>query len=446
MRVAMNNKPLIFNRASILVFSLILSFGLGVSLANALNIENVTSKKGITGWLVEDNTVPVVSIQFSIGGGTTQDPEGKEGLANLMTGLFDEGAGDLDSQAFQSRLDELGAEMAFSVTRDRMRGNMKMLAEKRDEALNLLALAVQKPRFDDEAIDRIREQLVAELKASEKDPKTIAQNRLLTLIYGKHPYARRGEGTPETLATINRDDLVKAHHAMFARDNIHIGIVGPVSANEAATIIDKIFGALPEKAELKKIEEAKLNLGGMANVNYDLPQTSLMLVYPGVKRNDPDFFAAYLMNYVLGGPGLTSRLFSEVREKRGLAYTVGSSLMLYDHSATLAVSTGTRSSEAQKSLSTIRSEVKKMADEGVSEQELDEAKSYVIGSYAVQNMGSSSDIAATLVSLQDENLPIDYIEKRRALIEAVTRDQVKAVAEKLLRPEPALLIIGPSKG
>ncbi len=442
----MNNKPLIFNRASILVFSLILSFGLGVSLANALNIENVTSKKGITGWLVEDSTVPVVSIQFSIGGGTTQDPEGKEGLANLMTGLFDEGAGDLDSQAFQSRLDELGAEMAFSVTRDRMRGNMKMLAEKRDEALNLLALAVQKPRFDDEAIDRIREQLVAELKASEKDPKTIAQNRLLTLIYGKHPYARRGEGTPETLATINRDDLVKAHHAMFARDNIHIGIVGPVSANEAATIIDKIFGALPEKAELKKIEEAKLNLGGMANVNYDLPQTSLMLVYPGVKRNDPDFFAAYLMNYVLGGPGLTSRLFSEVREKRGLAYTVGSSLMLYDHSATLAVSTGTRSSEAQKSLSTIRSEVKKMADEGVSEQELDEAKSYVIGSYAVQNMGSSSDIAATLVSLQDENLPIDYIEKRRALIEAVTRDQVKAVAEKLLRPEPALLIIGPSKG
>lgn len=442
----MNNKPLIFNRASILFFSLILSFGLGVSLANALNIENVTSKKGITGWLVEDNTVPVVSIQFSFGGGTTQDPEGKEGLANLMTGLFDEGAGDLDSQAFQSRLDELGAEMAFSVTRDRMRGNMKMLAEKRDEALNLLALAVQKPRFDDEAIDRIREQLVAELKASEKDPKTIAQNRLLTLIYGKHPYARRGEGTPETLATINRDDLVKAHHAMFARDNIHIGIVGPVSANEASTIIDKIFGALPEKAELKKIEEAKLNLGGMANVNYDLPQTSLMLVYPGVKRNDPDFFAAYLMNYVLGGPGLTSRLFSEVREKRGLAYTVGSSLMLYDHSATLAVSTGTRSSEAQKSLSTIRSEVKKMADEGVSEQELDEAKSYVIGSYAVQNMGSSSDIAATLVSLQDENLPIDYIEKRRALIEAVTRDQVKAVAEKLLRPEPALLIIGPSKG
>ncbi len=442
----MNKKPHIFHRASILAFSLFLSLGLGVSVAGALNIENVTSKKGLHGWLVEDNTVPVVSIQFSIGGGTTQDPEGKEGLANLMTGLFDEGAGDLDSQAFQERLDDLGAEMAFSVNRDRMRGNMKMLADKRNEAINLLALAVQKPRFDDEAIERIREQLVAELKASEKDPKTIAQNRLLTLIYGKHPYSKKGEGTPETLGTISRDDLLKAHHAMFARDNIHIGIVGPVKAEEAATIIDKIFGALPEKADLQKIEEAKLNLGGMANVNYDLPQTSLMLVYPGVKRNDPQFFAAYLMNYILGGPGLTSRLFSEVREKRGLAYTVGSSLMLYEHSAALAVSTGTRSSEAQKTLSTIRNEVKKMADDGVSEQELEDAKSYVIGSYAVQNMGSSSDIAATLVGLQDENLPIDYIEKRQALINAVTREQIKAIAEKLLRPEPALLVIGPSKG
>ncbi|WP_297326601.1 pitrilysin family protein [uncultured Bartonella sp.] len=445
MRIVMNKKSNVLPRVSIFAFLLFCGFGLFVSAANALGIESITSEKGLTAWLVEDRTVPVVSIQFSIGGGTTQDPEGKEGLANLMTGLFDEGAGDLNSDAFQSRLDAIGAEMAFSTNRDRMRGSMKVLAENSNEAFNLLALAVQKPRFDEEAINRIREQLVAELKASEKDPKTIAQNRLLALIYGKHPYGRRGEGTPETLNRIKREDLVNSHQAMFARDNIHIGIVGPVSRDEATKIIDRIFGDLPEKAKLQNIEEAKLNLGGMANVNYDLPQTSLMLVYPGIKRNDPDFFAAYLMNYVLGGPGLTSRLFSEVREKRGLAYTVGSSLMIYEHSAALAVSTGTRSSEAQKTLSTIRNEVRKMADEGVSEQELDDAKSYVIGSYAVQNMGSSSDIAATLVGLQDEKLPIDYIDKRRSLIEAVTRDQVKAIAEKLLRPEPALLVIGPSK-
>lgn len=413
--------------------------------AEAIEIENIVSPKGIQAWLVEDHTVPIVSIQFSVGGGTTQDPQNKEGLINLMTGLFDEGAGDILSEDFQARLDDLGAEMTFSTSRDRMRGSMRVLANNSNPAFNLLALAISKPRFDQSAIDRIREQLVTELKAAEKDPKTIAQNRLLALVYGKHPYSRRAEGTVETLSHISRNDLITAHDAMFARDNLHIGIVGPLSPKEAANIIDKIFGELPEKAKLKPVADAKLDLGGMANVNYNLPQTSLTLVYPGVKRSDPDFFAAYLMNYVLGGPGLTSRLFSEVREKRGLAYNVGSTLIIHDHSSCLVISTGTRSNEAQKTLSTIRDEVRKMADNGVSQQELEDAKSYVIGSYAVQNMGSSSDIAATLVGLQDQGLPIDYITKRRNEIEAVTLEQVKKVAQKLLLQEPALLFVGPSK-
>lgn len=419
---------------------------LTIAPANAIEIQNVVSEKGIQAWLVEDHTVPIVAIQFSIGGGSSQDPQDKEGLANLMTGLFDEGAGDILSEDFQARLDDLGAEMAFSASRDRMQGSMRVLADNKTPAFDLLGLAIRQPRFDQEPIDRVREQLITELKAAEKDPKTIAQNRLLSMIYGKHPYGRRAEGTPETLMHITHDDLVAAHKAMFARDNLHIGIVGPVSAQEASAIIDKIFADLPEKASLKKIDEVKLNLGGMANVNYDLPQTSLTLVYPGVKRNDPDFFAAYLMNYVLGGPGLTSRLFSEVREKRGLAYTVGSTLISYDHAANLVVSTGTRSKEAQKTLSTIRDEIRKMAENGITQQELDDAKSYVIGSYAVKNMGSSSDIAGTLVGLQDQGLPIDYISKRKAEIEAVTTDQVKAIAQKLLSKEPTLLIIGPSKG
>lgn len=439
------NKTLSFFRpARFLAVLFVFIVGFGAS-ANAIEIQNVTSPKGLQAWLVEDHTVPIISIQFSIGGGTTQDPQGKEGLVKLMTGLFDEGAGDIQSQAFQARLDDLGAEMAFTANRDRMLGNMRVLADNRDAAFDLLALAVQKPRFDQDAIDRIREQLVAALKASEKDPSTIAQNRLNMLVYGKHPYGRRADGTPESLAAVTRDDLVASHQAMFARDNLHVGIVGPVSPKQAEEMLDKIFGGLPEKANVKKIENAKLNLGGTANVNYDLPQTSLTLVYPGVYRDDPDFFAAYLMNYVLGGPGLTSRLFSEVREKRGLAYTVGSSLVIYDHSAGLVISTGTKASEAQKTLATIREQVKKMAEDGITGQELDEAKSYVIGSYAVQNMGSSSDIAATLVGLQDQGLPIDYIEKRRDDINAVTLDQVKSIAKKLLSGEPALLVVGPSK-
>ncbi|EJF90794.1 M16 family metallopeptidase [Bartonella tamiae] len=413
--------------------------------AHAINIQKVTSPKGVHAWLVEDNTLPIISLQFSMAGGTTQDPQGKDGLVNLMAGLFDEGAGEIKSEEFQARLDDIGAEMSFSTDRDRMRGSIRVLSDHQQEAFELLALAIQQPRFDQDALDRVRGQLVTRLRALEKSPVTIAQNRLNALIYGKHPYGRRILGTPETLETISRDDLLAAHKAIFAKDDLNIGIVGPVSPEEAGQLLDQIFAPLPEKAKLKKIENVQLNLGGTANVNYDLPQTTLTLVYPGVYRDDPNFFPAYLMDYILGGPGLTSRLFDEVREKRGLAYTVGSNLTINDHSAALVISTGTKASEAQKTLATIREQVKKMADNGVTEQELKDAKSYMIGSYAVQNMGSSSEIASTLVTMQNENLPIDYMEKRENDINAVTLEQIKEIAKKLLSVEPALLVVGPTK-
>lgn len=419
-----------------------LAFG---SSANAIEIKDIQSSKGVHAWLVEDHTVPVIAIQFSFKGGSVQEPAGKEGLANLMSGLFDEGAGDIRSDAFQAWLDDLGGDMSFSASKDTIRGSLRVLAENREQAVKLLALALQKPRFDQDAVDRIREQLAVSIRASERDPSTIAQKKFATMVYGKHPYGRWSEGTPESLAKITRDDLVSAHAKMFARDNVKIGIVGPVSPEEARKIIEQVFDALPQKAHLQPIEPAKLRLGGMTTVNYNMPQTSITLLYPGIKRKDPQFFAAYLMNYVLGGSGLTSRLFTEVREKRGLAYSVSSSLMNFDYASALAISTGTRADRAQESLKTIREEVKRMATKGVTASELAAAKSYIIGSYAVQNMGSSADIASTLVGLQEQDLPVDYIRKRGDLINAVTQDAANAVAKRLFSAEPAILMVGPMK-
>lgn len=434
-----------FRRCAALTTAMLLFLFSAAFSANAIEIKDVVSPKGIHGWLVEDHSVPIVAIQFSFRSGSTQDPKGKEGLSYLMSGLFDEGAGELNSKTFQARLDDLGGEMSFKASRDVMRGSMRVLAENRDQAVGLLAMAVGKPRFDQDAVDRIRTIVETDIRSSERDPNTIGQKKFSAMIYGKHPYGRREEGTPETLSKITRDDLVALHKQTFARDNLKIGIVGPVTPEEAGKIIDRIFGNLPEKAELTKVDEAKLNLGGLTSVNYNMPQTTMVLVYPGVKRNDPEFFAAYLMNDILGGPGLTSRLFSEVREKRGLAYSVSSMLASFDYSASLIISTGTRADQAQVSLKTIRDEVKRMATNGVTAEELANAKSYVIGSYAVQNMGSSSDIASILVGLQEQNLPIDYMEKRPDLINAVTLEQVNAVAKKMFGREPAILIVGPMK-
>jgi len=412
--------------------------------ANAIEIQEVVSPKGIKAWLVEDNSVPLVSMRFSFKGGTSQDPGGKEGLANLMTGLFDEGAGDLDSDSFQERMDNLGGEMSFTASPDSVSGNIRMLAENRDAVSNLLALAVNKPRFDQDAVDRIRQQVVASLEASQRNPSTIASRKFSEVLYGSHPYGRPDEGTVKSLQSISREDLATFHRKNFARDRLIVGVVGSINAKDLGEMLDKLFGDLPANSELVPVPDAKLALGTTTSLSFDMPQTSISFVYPAIPRKDPEFFAAYLMNHILGG-GFTSRLYAEVREKRGLAYSVSSSMALRDHVSALTISTATRPEKAQESLKIIREQVAAMANDGPTQAELDAAKSYLKGSYAVNNLDSSVSIADTLVGLQEAGLDREYIDKRAELIDAVTLDQVKAIAKKLLEAEPAILIFGPAQ-
>ncbi|MGH7003578.1 MAG: M16 family metallopeptidase, partial [Alphaproteobacteria bacterium] len=368
---------------------------------------------------------------------------GKGGIANLMTGLFDEGAGDLDSETFQQKLDDIGVEMGFNATDDGITGSVRMLADKRDAGFDLLALAVNKPRFDQAPIDRIRQQVIAGIKASERDPNTIAGRKFSEALYGDHPYGRQSEGTVESLGAVTRDDLVAFHKRNFARDNLIVAVVGSISPDELAPLLDKVFGDLPQKAELEPVGEAKLGFSQTTRVDYALPQTSISMVYPGVRRQDPDFFPAYVMNHILGGGTFSSRIYNEVREKRGLAYSAGSSLATRDHMSALIISTATRADRANETLKILKDEVARMAKDGPTEKELVEAKKYLVGSYAVNNLDSSSAVASTLVGLQDQKLGRDYIDKRADLIDAGTLDQVKAVAKKLLETDPAILIVGP---
>jgi zinc protease len=435
------------NRAKTAMMALATSMMLLIILnlpANAIEIQEVVSPKGIKAWLVEDNSVPLVSMRFSFKGGTSQDPGGKEGLANLMTGLFDEGAGDLDSDSFQERIDNLGGEMSFTASPDSVSGSIRMLAENRDAVSDLLSLAVNKPRFDQDAVDRIRQQVVASLEASQRNPSTIASRKFSEVLYGNHPYGRPDEGTVKSLQSISREDLATFHRKNFARDRLTVGVVGSINAKDLGEMLDKVFGDLPANAELVPVPDAKLALGTTTSLSFDMPQTSISFVYPAIPRKDPEFFAAYLMNHILGG-GFTSRLYAEVREKRGLAYSVSSSMALRDHVSALTISTATRPEKAQESLKIIREQVAAMANDGPTEAELQAAKSYLKGSYAVNNLDSSVSIADTLVGLQEAGLDREYIDKRAELIDAVTLDQVKAIAKKLLEAEPAILIFGPAQ-
>ena len=409
----------------------------------AVDIQEVKSDSGVTAWLVEDYTVPIISVRFSFRGGSTQDPEGKDGLSTLMTGLFDEGAGDMDADAFQERLDEVGAEMSFSATQDAVYGQMRMLEEERRNAFDLLRIAVTSPRFDQEPVDRIRAQIMTRIQRDMRDPNALGQDEFARALYGDHPYARRSDGTPETLGSVTADDLRALHGRTFARSNLNIAVVGAVDAETLKTELDRVFGELPETADLRPVDKVEPKLDQEVDYPYALPQSTLQLVYPGLDRDDPEFFAAFIMNHILGGGTFSSRLFNEVREKRGLAYGVGSGLQTSDFSNSLIIGTSTRADRAEESLKVIRDEVRRMAEEGPTEAELATAKTYLVGSYAINNLDSSSAVARTLLELQRDDLGIDYIDRRVGYIEEVTLDQVKEAARRLLVAEPAILVIGP---
>ena len=409
-----------------------------------VKFQEVTSAKGVTAWLVEDYSVPLITIRFAFDGGTTQDPVGKEGLANLMTYLFDEGAGDLDSDAFQIKLDDAGAEQSFSADSDTIYGTMRMLADQRDEAFGLLKLAIQSPRFDQNPIDRMRAQVVSGIVAASQTPETAARQQWSEALYGTHPYSRRSEGTLETVKGLTADDLRAMHKALFARSNLHVGVVGAIDAATLKTVLDNLFGDLPADPVLVPVPDITPALGKDLMVPYDLPQSSISLAFPGIKRDAPDFFAAYLMNSILGGQGFSSRLFDEVREKRGLAYGINSALSSAQHSDLLVIGTQTRADRTSETLGVIRDVIAGMAADGPTEAELASAKQYVIGSYAINELSSSTAIASTLVGLQLKDLGIDYLTRRADLINAVTVEQVKAAAAKLLTVKPAMLILGPA--
>lgn len=430
---------------ALVVWLLVAALAAGPASAST-NIQSVTSERGVTAWLVEDYAVPIVTIRFAFTGGTSQDPEGKEGLVNLMTGLFDEGAGPLDSDTFQERLDDVGAEMHFTANADSLEGSMRMLAERKDEAFELLRLAVNEPRFDPGPVERIRAQIISSIKASERDPGAIADKAWKRMIYGDHPYGRVTEGTEQSVRAVTPEDLRAAHAALFARANLHVAVVGAIDAETLKPILDKVFGALREQPDIAPVGDIAPRLGETLHVAYDLPQTSIRMAYPGVARKAPEFFAAYVMNHILGGGTFSSRLFDEVREKRGLVYGIGSYLVSRDHSASLFIGTSTQAERAGETIAVIQDVIARMAAEGPGAAELADAKRYIIGAYAISNLDSSSAIAATLLGLQMEDLGIDYIDRREALIDAVTLDEVRAQARALLSVKPAIMLVGPDTG
>ena len=421
-----------------------LTFSGGASAAS--KIEEITSPGGIKAWLVRETTVPVLALDYAFTGGANADPADKPGVANMAASLLDEGAGDLNSRAFQERMEDKAIQLGFSAARDQFRGSLHTLKANLDEGVNLLRLALTAPRFDDEPVARIRDQLQAQLERGTTSPNEIANRRWWAAAFPGHPYGRPSNGTQESLAAIKVDDLKTYVRNVFARDTLTIGIVGDIDAEAAGKLIDHVFGGLPEKATLTPVPPATMHgLDERIVVNLDVPQTVISFGAPGLPRHDPDFFAGYVVNHIYGGGSMTSRLYREVREKRGLAYGIRSSLIWMDHGNIFSGGTATRSDRAAETLTLIDAETQRMAAEGPTQEELDKAKSYLKGSYALA-FDTSAKIAGQIVQIQLDKLGIDYPERRNAMIDAVTLDDAKRVAKRLLDTKMLTVVVGRAQG
>jgi zinc protease len=409
--------------------------------AGAIDIKPVKSPGGITAWLVEDHTNPLIALRFSFKGGSVNDPPGKEGTAHFISGMLDEGAGDLDANAFQRKREDLAMRLSFDDDPDRFGGTLETLTESRDQAFGLLKLALTKPRFDPLPLERVRSQLLVAASENAEDPERISAQAWMATALSGHPYARVSEGTPDSLKTITADDLRTLSRALFTRKGLMIAVVGDVDPATLARLLDDTFGALPDTEPLPLPPmTAPRGKPSIEIIDRNIPQSIITFGHRGILRDDPQFIPAYVASFILGGGGFGSRLTDEVREKRGLTYGVGSGLYPLERAGLVLGELSTRNDRARQALGVVIEVMRRFAKEGPTPEELADAKTYLTGSYALR-FTSNRRIAEQLLGIQEDGLGIDYVNRRNALIEAVTLDQVKEQARRLTLPDNLIVTI-----
>ena len=416
-----------------------LALGFGAMARAEVPITEVTSPGGIKAWLVEEPSIPFVALELRFKGGASVDAPGKRGAINLMTALIEEGAGDLDATGFAEAREALAASYSFRAGEDLLAISAEFLSENRDASVELLRQALIHPRFDPDAIERVRAQVLSGLKSDEQDPDTIASRSYDALAFGSHPYGSARDGSPETVAALTRDDILAAHAATLARDRIFVGVVGDITPQELGLMLDHLLGELPATGAPLPGRAAYLLQGGVTVVPFDTPQSVILFGQTGLKRDDPDFFAAYILNEVLGGGRFGARLMTEVREKRGLTYGISTFLAPMDHAELMMGQVSSANEKVAQVLEVVRAEWVR-ATMGISQDELDKAKTYLTGAYPLRFDGNGP-IADILVGMQMDGLPIDYIKTRNAQVEAVTLDDVRRVAGQLIKPDQLHFVV-----
>lgn len=409
--------------------------------AAAADIQNIDLGKSAQVWFTEDHTVPIVSFNISLPAGSAYDPAGKAGLASFAGALIDEGAGNLDSKAFHEALANKAIGFSARAERDYLVISVTTLSENAPEAMRLLQLALTRPRFEAEAVARVRTQIIQSQQQSETQPPAVAGKAFMRAFFGGHAYAHPLTGEIGTISAITAGDLKSFAHSHWVTHGIKIAVAGDITKPVLTKLLGDTFKPVSNQAVAGLPDVGRLGAPGVHVVPLAVPQPSVVFGLPGIMRADPDFIPGYVANYVLGGGGFSSRLMDEVREKRGLTYGISTSLASMNKASVLQGSVATRANAVHQTVQVVKDTMAKFAAEGPTQQELDDAKTYLTGSFPLA-FASNSGTAAQLGTFQRQNLDIGYVARRNSLIQAVTLADVKRVAKRLFDPARLTVVIG----
>jgi|TARA_B100000768_G_scaffold180224_1_gene199618 zinc protease len=407
---------------------------------SATVITEVKVLDGNKAWLVEEHSIPFVTLEIRFKGGATLDRVGKRGSVYFMSALLNEGADDLDASAFAKEMERLAVELDFNVYQDSLSISFKFLTENKSASINLLKKALTKPRFEEEPFERVRDQILSILKSNAKDPRKIASKVFFENVFGSHPYGSMKDGNLESILSLSREDILNAYEDTFNRNQIFISAVGDIKPNELRDLVNEVIEKIPAHSN-KVIDQATYKFPeGNTVIDFDTPQSVTIFGHDGIKRTDKDFFSAYVLTHILGGSGFGSRLMTELREKNGLTYGVSAYLASWEKADLILGQFASSNNTVMEAIGIVRKEWAALADRGVTADELQDAKTFLTGAYPLRFDGNSR-IARILVGMQTQGLPMDYIHTRNAKVNAVTMEDIRRVSARILKEENLYFVI-----
>lgn len=407
-----------------------------------LTIKDVTSRKGISIWVVEDHSLPVISLRFAFSGsGSMHDTVEKQGLARLVSNTMDEGAGDMDSHAFQKTLSDHAITLRFDASRDNYSGHVKTLSKNKETAFSLLKLALTKPRFDSEPVERMRQSNLSRIRHDMTDPEWMAARLSNDIVFEGHPYALNSGGTLTSLKKITQEDLRNFVKESLTLDRLKVVVAGDVNAEDIAATIDDIFGDLPAGSSQGTSQSATVqNQGTVTLYKKDIPQSLVEISMPGIRQDHHDYAVAEVMNFIFGGAGFGSRLMDEIREKRGLTYGIYSGLSMMAETDTIEISASTKNESAAEMIALIKAEMDKMARTAPSDEEVQKAINYLIGSVPL-DMTSTDKISSILLHMTTHCIDPNYFDKRENMLRQVKPANILRLSQQYLDPKRMTIVV-----